>query len=147
MCYISQNEILYNDTIKNNILLDRDISYDDFLNICHLFYINEIVQDKILGYDTLLEESGSNISGGERQRIILARTLLKKSELILIDEGFSQIDVNLERKILKNIFEYYKDKMMIIVSHRKENMDLYDKVLMLKDGKIVKNLERNKSYE
>ena len=130
--YISQNELLYNDTIRNNIILDRNIAEKEFLNVCNMVYVNEIVKDNILSYNYKLEENAANLSGGQRQRIILARSLLKNSKIILIDEGLNEIDVNLERKILKNIFSYYKDKTIIIVSHRKDNMDLYNRVLILK---------------
>lgn len=135
--YISQNEILYTNTIKNNILLERDIDYEKFIKICNLTCTDDVVKDKFLGYDTMLEENGSNISGGERQRIILARTLLKNNSVLLIDEGFSEIDINTERKILKNIFDNFKDMTILIVSHRLENMDLYDKVIKLNNGKII----------
>ena len=141
--YISQNEQLYNDTIRNNIILERNIDDKSFYNICNMVYVNDIVKDNILSYDYNLEESGANISGGQRQRIILARALLKNSQIILIDEGLNEIDINLERKILKNIFSYFKDKTIIIVSHRFDNMDLYNKVINIEKGKIKEVLEKN----
>ena len=90
----------------------------------------------------LLEEGGANISGGQRQRIALARALARNSKIIMIDEGLSQMDINLERKILKNIFNNYKSSTIIIVSHRLDNMDLYDKVIRVEKGKS-EVLERN----
>lgn len=135
--YISQNEVLYTMSIKDNILLDREIKYDDFINVCKLTYVDEIASNCFLGYDTLLEENGVNLSGGQRQRIVLARTLLKNSKIILIDEGLNEIDINLERKILKNIFDTYQDKIIIVVSHRLDNMDLYNKVVKLEKGSIM----------
>ena len=134
--YISQDETLFTDSIKNNIILNRNIEHQKFLEICNLTYVDEIVKDLFLDYDTKLEENGLNISGGQRQRIILARALLKESSIILIDEGLNAIDINLERKILKNIFKKYPDKTIIIVSHRLENMDLYDKVFKIKRGNL-----------
>ena len=129
ICYISQNERLYTNTVKNNILLDRDIQYEEFIKVCRFTYVDEIVDDEIFGYDKVLEENGINLSGGQRQRIILARALLKNSKIILIDEGLSEIDINLERRILKNIFNEFKNETFIIVSHRFNNMDLFDKIL------------------
>jgi len=134
--YISQNEIIFNDTIKNNILLDRNISEEEFLKVVKLTYTDEIVKDDLLGYDKILEENAVNLSGGQRQRIILARALLKNSKIILIDEGLNEIDINLERKILKNIFKFYNDKTIIIISHRLNNMDLFDKVIKLENKKV-----------
>lgn len=137
---LSQNEILYNDTIKKNILMGRNISDDDFIKICKLTYVDDFVKNMFLGYDTNLEENGLNLSGGQRQRIMLARALLKPNKIILIDEGLNAIDINLERKILKNIFFNFKDKTIIIISHRIENIDLFDKVVHLKNGTIIKEL-------
>ena len=141
---ISQNEILFTDTIKNNIIMDRKINNNEFQKLCKLLYIDKIVKNMYLGYETKLEENGNNISGGQKQRIILARSLLKKGNIILIDEGLNAIDINLERKILKNIFNKYKNKTIIIVSHRLENMDLYDKVIRINNGFIETEKRKNK---
>ena len=140
--YVSQNETLYTCSIKDNILLNRDIDYKDFLDMCCYLEVDNIIKDNLLGYDFLLEENGANISGGERQRIILARALFKKGNIILIDEGLSQMDIDLERRVLKRIFSIFKDKMIIVVSHRFNNMDLYDKVFKLKDGMVDDCLTR-----
>jgi len=137
--YVSQNELLYTDTIKNNIVLNRDISETELMTVCKLTYVDDIVKHNLLSYDMPLEENGANLSGGERQRIILARTLLKSAKIVLIDEGLNQIDISLERKILKNIFNYYQDKTFIIISHRKSNYDLYQKQYYLVNGRIADN--------
>ena len=134
--YVSQNELLFNDTIRNNILLDRDVHEVDYLNICKILHIDDIVKDNILGYDYILEENGINISGGQRQRIILARSLLKNSKIIMIDEGFNQIDIKLEREILLDIFRYFHDRTFIIISHRIENSDLYNRVIKIDNGEV-----------
>ncbi len=138
---ITKEEIIFNETIKNNIVLDRKIDNEKFQKICKITNIDEFVKDMFLGYNTKLEENGQNISGGQRQRIILARSLLKDANIILIDEGLNAIDINMERKILKNIFKEYKNKTIIIVSHRTENIDLYNKVIKLDNGKIKEILK------
>lgn len=142
--YISQNEQLFNDTIRNNILLNRDISEIDYLNICKILHIDDIVKDNVLGYDYLIEENGINISGGQRQRIILARGLLKSSKIIMIDEGLNQIDIKLEREILQDVFTYFHNKTFIIVSHRRDNNDLYNRIIKIKDGEVYSLEEVNK---
>ena len=134
---ISKEEIIMNDTIKNNIKLNRTIESEEFKEVCKITYIDEIIKNTPLGYDMVLEENGQNISGGQKQRIILARSLLKKANIILIDEATNAIDISLERKILQNIFNKYKNKTIIIVSHRKENIDLFDKIINIKQGIIV----------
>lgn len=138
--YISQNEMLFTGSIRDNILLDREVSEIDFLNICKILRIDEIVKNNILGYEYPVEEGGVNLSGGQRQRIILARSLLKNSNVIMIDEGLNQIDIKLEREILIDIFNYFYDKTFIVISHRKENMDLYDRVIRMSNG-MVKDIE------
>ena len=143
MSYVSQNEILYTDTIKNNILLDREIDYKRFIDICKITCVEEIVKEKFLGYDTILEENGANISGGQRQRIILARSLLTEKSFMLMDESFSEIDIDTERRILKNLFNYYRNTTFIIVSHRLDNLDLYDRMIRLVDGNLIDNAKRS----
>ena len=136
--YISQQEMLFTDTLINNLNI---CSNDKITHISKLCYVDEIIKNNSLGYNVLIEENGFNISGGQRQRIILARTLLKKSNLLLIDEGLNELDINLERKILKNIFNHFKDKTIIIVSHRLENMDLFDKVININTKEeLIKNI-------
>jgi len=137
--YISQNETIFNDTIINNLKFYSKDDNSDILHVTNMLEFNEIL-DNNLGLNMLIEENGFNLSGGQRQRIILARSLLKKSQIILIDEGLNQIDVVLERKILTNIFNYYKDKTIIIISHRMENLDLYDRLIQI-DGGIIKKDE------
>lgn len=129
--YISQNEVLYTDTIKNNIILDREINDIEYLNICKLTYVNDVIKNSNEGHNLLLEENGINLSGGQRQRIILARALLKTSSIVLIDEGLNEIDIKLERQILNNIFNYYKDRTFIIISHRLNNSDLFNNIIKL----------------
>lgn len=138
--YISQNEMLFTGTIRENILLDREVGEIDFLNICKILRIDEIVKNNILGYEYPVEEGGVNLSGGQRQRIILARGLLKNSNVIMIDEELNQIDIKLEREILIDVFNYFYDKTFIIISHRKENIDLYDRIIKIESG-IVKEVE------
>ena len=99
-------------------------------------YVDQIIKNNNLGFNMLIEENGFNLSGGERQRIILARSLLRPFNILLIDEGLNQVDVNLERKILKNIFKNIQKETILIVSHRLTNLDLFDKMIEFKNGYI-----------
>ena len=135
--YVSQNEILYNDTIYNNVTINRYIDYDEFLNICKITKVNEIMDKTPFNSSFMIEENGFNLSGGERQRIMLARALVKNAEIYIFDESLSQIDVTKEREILKEMFKKYKNKTFIIISHRFDNCDLYDRKIELKSGKII----------
>ncbi len=128
--YISQNEILFTDTIYNNILIanKNKEDLDKVIDICEL---KGVIESRKLKGNSLIEENGYNLSGGEKQRIILARSIIKRPKLLLIDEGLSEVNIDLERKILKNIMNSYKDMIIVFVSHRKENIDLFDKVIDL----------------
>ena len=141
--YLSQDEFLYTDTIKNNIILDRDVTDSEFLEVCNLTETSDIVKDNPIGYEMPLEENGINISGGQRQRIILARMLLKKAKIILIDEGLNEMDVNLERRILNKMFISYPDSTIIVISHRTDNISLFDKAILFSDGSVRKVVSRD----
>lgn len=134
--YISQNDSLFNDTMYNNLIFDGS-NTNSLLDISKLCYVDEIL-DSNLGFNMLIEESGFNLSGGEKQRVILARGLLRNFEILIIDEGLSQVDVDMERRILKNIFKYFKNKTIIFVSHRTDNLDLFDDLVKIENGVLCK---------
>ena len=113
--------------------MNKSISNDEFMKVCKLVYLDEFTNKLFLGYDTKLEENGLKLSGGQRQRIILARMLLQNKKIMLIDEGLNAIDVNLERKILENIFKEYPNRTIIVISHRMENLDLFSQVVKLEN--------------
>ena len=96
----------FNDELvkEDNKFLRENLEYFKNLNSNGKLVRGTLVN---LGYNLLLEENGFNLSGGERQRIILARTLLCDFDILIIDEGLNQVDIILERKILKNVFEYF----------------------------------------
>ena len=102
---------------------------------------------KILDLENLLDRKPKALSGGQRQRIILARMILKECQILMIDEALNQLDINAERKILKKLFKFYQAKTIIVISHRKDNMDLYDKVVKIENGQIVEELTRNNQEE
>ena len=129
--YVSQDEYLFNNTILENINIKNTRDKNKVLEVCRCMMIDEIIKSNKSGYNMILEENASNLSGGERQRIILARTFLNNSSIYILDETFSEIDIEKERMILKNIFDKFKDKTIIVISHRFNNNDLYDEVLKL----------------
>lgn len=73
----------------------------------------------------IIEEDGFNISGGERQKIILARSILKDSEFIILDEALSEVGVEEEKEIIKKLFSYFKEKTIIYISHKKEIISMF----------------------
>lgn len=139
IAYVSQNEMLFTDTLEGNLCLNND-DKGAMLEIAKICEVDKIIKNINTGYKTLIEENGNNISGGEKQRIVLARILLKPFELLIIDEGLNQMDIQLERRVLTKIMDKYSDKTIIVVTHRMENMDLFDKIIEIKDG-CLKRIE------
>ncbi len=124
--YISQNNYINNDTLKNNIIYYRDIStneYEKVINICNL---ETLRSRSILRDNYVIEDNGFNISGGEKQKIILARSLLKNSNYIVLDEALSEVSFDEEKEIIGKIFDTFKDKTIIYISHKKEIIDLFN---------------------
>ncbi len=138
--YVSQKENIFTGTINDNLKLKNSRDLNRIKRMC---YINEIALREDLGYNTLLEEDGFNISGGQKQRIALARAL-QDFDLLIIDEGFNALNTNLERKIIKNLFKYYKDKTIIVISHRLDNLDLFNRFIKLENGIITLDTKAEK---
>ena len=134
--YITSNEYLFQDSIKNNICLYQEVKEEEFEQVCDICLVTELMKSKNITVDSILEENGFNLSNGERQRIILARSLLRKSSIYILDEALAQIDIQKEKKILQNIFSYLKEKTVIIISHRFNNKKEFNRVLKLEKGII-----------
>lgn len=135
--YVSQDETLLNRSLRENIIMGRDISENVFLEVCQMLKIDDFVSKNVLTYDMPIEENGANLSGGEKQRIILARSILKEGDVYIFDESLCNMDVSLEREVLINLFQYLKNKTIIVVSHRFYNADLYDEKVELQKGGII----------
>lgn len=134
--YSSQKEKLFTDTIRNNILFNKEVSDTEYQNIIKLCRVDKIIKRKPLLDNTLIMENGFNLSGGERQRIILARCLLKKSKIIILDEALSEVESEEETLIIKDILSYFHDKTIIYVTHR-DKSNLFDRVIELNEGQAI----------
>ena len=134
--YVTGNEYLFTDTLQNNIVLYKEVSEESFQKVCKICLVDEIIKNNLTKYNIMVEENGFNFSNGERQRIILARSILRKSSIYIFDESLSGIDVHKEKKILENIFDYLKGKTIIVISHRNNNKKLFDRVLKLEQGEL-----------
>ena len=131
ICYVGSNEMLYTDTLLNNISMYRDIDYKKILKVSKITKLDRILNKLPLGYDSMIEENGFNLSSGERQRIILARTLCKEADIYIFDESLNALDIKTERIILQNIFKYLKNKTIIVISHRFNNNDLFNQKVIV----------------
>ncbi len=132
--YVGANEYLFTDTLKNNICLYKEVLPEEFQKVIQLTLVDEFIPDH--NYNKMVEENGFNFSYGEKQRIILARALLRNSNIYIFDEALSGIDINKEKKILTNIFQFLQGKTIIIISHRFNNKKLFNRILKLEKGQI-----------
>ena len=132
IAYVSQSEILFTGTLEDNLI-------DKKLNSIKICEIDNFVKKNSL---SLIEENGFNLSSGQKQRIILARAL-KNFQILIIDEGLSQVSVDMERRILKKLFKTFPNKTIIFISHRLDNLDLFELYIKLQKGQIVLNTKRN----
>ncbi|MDV7678375.1 amino acid ABC transporter ATP-binding/permease protein [Erysipelothrix rhusiopathiae] len=134
---MSQDTDIFKDTIKNNIAFVKpDASDEEIYEAAQHASVHDFIMSLSLGYDTMMEELGSNLSSGERQRIGLARIFLHGGDLILLDEPTSNLDSLNEAIILKSIVEYKHNKTIVIVSHRASTLKIADEVWNLEDGKL-----------
>ncbi len=135
---VFQDVYLFNDTIKNNIKFANPNATDEEVNtaakraMCHDFIVK-----MPNGYDTLVGEGGSTLSGGEKQRVSIARALLKDAPIVLLDEATSSVDPENEYEILKAIEELTKGKTVISIAHRLSTVKNADKILVVENGKLV----------
>lgn len=135
MTYVSQNSFILNDTLKNNIIYGRRISDEEYERVIHICNLDTLRNSNKLRNNMIIEEDGFNISGGERQKIILARSILKDSEFIILDEALSEIGIEEEKEIIKKIFNYFKEKTIIYISHKQEIIEMFNEKYKLERSK------------
>ena len=135
---IRQDPFIFNASILDNFkILKEDIKLDEIREYCKLASIDEYIMSLPKGYDTILGEGGVNLSGGQKQRIAIARTLLKKSKVILMDEATSSLD-NISQNIIKtSIDKLVHDHTVLIVAHRLSTIIDADIIYVIDDGKVI----------
>ena len=133
ICFVSQNEIIFTDTILNNITLFKEATKKELEKVIRITGIDKFLKEKNISLNFLLEENGHNISGGERQRILLARALLQNKKILILDETTNGIDTLSEENIVRKVKEEY-DVTLILISHRYDNLKLFNKVFEIKGG-------------
>ncbi len=136
--FVSQDPILFNDTIARNIAFgDKNPSLRKIKEVANLSYSSEFIENFPLKYETLLGELGSLISGGERQRIAIARALYKDPPILILDEATSNLDANAERIVQKAIETLLKNRTSLVIAHRLSTVVNSYQIIVLEEGKIV----------
>ena len=151
---VDQNTTLFDDTVFNNIKYAQpDSSDNEILEAARLSMSEEFINNLENGFETKIGENGVKLSGGEKQRLSIARAFLKKSKIILLDEATSSLDSDTEEKIQKAIEELIYDKTTIVIAHRLSTILNSDKIYVMEKGKILDSgkhddlLEKSKEYK
>ena len=135
---VNQDTTLFDDTIKNNIAYaNLDATDDEIIEAAKLSHCNEFIDKLPNKFDTLIGENGTRLSGGEKQRLSIARAMLKKSKIILLDEATSSLDAETESKIQEAIKLLTKDRTTLVIAHRLSTVMSSKTICVVDDGEIV----------
>lgn len=141
---IRQEPFIFNRTILENFkLINKNIKLKDVREYCKMAYLDDYIMSLPKKYNTVLGEGGVNLSGGQKQRLSIARTLAKKSKIVLFDEATSALDNNSQEYIKKSIDSLVKDHTVIIVAHRLSTIIDADIIYVIDDGKVVGSGKHN----
>jgi subfamily B ATP-binding cassette protein MsbA len=145
---VSQDTTLFDDTIKNNIAYaNLNATDEEIIEVAKKSFASEFIEKSPDGYNTLIGENGLRLSGGEKQRISIARAMLKKSSIILLDEATSSLDADTEQKIQKALTLLTKNKTTIVIAHRLSTILNSDQIYVIESGKVLANGSHTKLLE
>lgn len=134
--YVSQEAPIFDGTLRENLIFDKEIDDEEIFKVLKLVSLDKFYQKLEDGLDTELGEKGIRMSGGERQRVALARLFFDDSKIIILDEATSAMDNITEKIVMKNIVEKLNNKTLIIIAHRLETIKDVDTIYVLQDGMI-----------
>ncbi|WP_294364347.1 peptidase domain-containing ABC transporter [uncultured Clostridium sp.] len=138
MSYISQDSFFFSGSIKENLQFANEYAtYEEIIEVCKQAQIHDFINSLPLRYETPLEEKGTNLSGGQRQRLAIARALIKKPEILIMDEATSNLDSITEKVIEKTIEECTKNVTTIIIAHRLSTIMRCDRIYVMDKGEVI----------
>ena len=133
-----QNSYLFSGSIRDNIAFGLDeISNEEIEEASNISGVSNFTKQMPNGLDYQLSEGGKDLSGGQRQAITLARAIVRKPAVILLDEPTSAMDLTSERQIITNLKSYFNKQTLIVVTHRMSLLQLVDRVIAVDDGKVT----------
>jgi ATP-binding cassette subfamily B protein len=148
MSMVFQDVYLFNDTIYNNIKIGNpNATKDDVFEVAMQANCHEFIQKLPDGYDTMVGEGGSTLSGGEKQRISIARAILKDAPIILLDEATASLDPENEGKIQEAIRELVKSKTVVVIAHRLYSISDADQIIVIDKGRVMEKGKHHKLLE
>lgn len=134
---VTQDSLIFDMSIKENICLGRKINEEILKTICEKVGLSEYISGLADGIDTKIGERGVKISGGQKQKIAIARTILSDSDIIILDEATSALDNISQKKIINNLKEFFDNKIVIVIAHRLSTIKDVDNIFVLDSGKII----------
>lgn len=137
IAFVFQDTHIFSDTVRNNISMNRDVSEKEIIKAAKKARCHEFIMNLPNGYDTIIGCGNIKLSGGEAQRISIARTFLKNSEIVILDEALAYTDAENENLIQEAIKNLIEDKTVIVIAHRLKSIMDADKIIVLKEGKII----------
>ena len=135
--YISQDAPVFDGTIKENLVFEKKVLEEQMLKALSEVQLSYLVENLAEGLDTEIGEKGTCLSGGEKQRLALARLWFEDSELVILDEATSAMDNLTEENVMKSVMQKLKEKTVIATAHRLNSIAGFDRIILFRDGKIV----------
>ena len=138
--YVFQESFLFHDTIENNIRMgDREASIEQVQEAAKNAGIHDVILRLPKGYQTVIGEKDAYLSGGEKQRIAIARVFLRNTPIVVLDEATAYTDAENEAKIQAAFARLAKDKTVLIIAHRLKTVEKADRILVMKNGELLGN--------
>ena len=135
--YLSQDTPVFDGSIKENLVFDKNVPEEQIWNALRKVQLSYFVEKLATGLDTQIGEKGTCLSGGEKQRLALARLWFDDSELVILDEATSAMDNLTEESVMKAVMQQLNGKTVIAIAHRLNSIAGFDRIILFKDGKIV----------
>ncbi|MGN1333087.1 MAG: ABC transporter ATP-binding protein [Lachnospiraceae bacterium] len=137
---VLQKNVLFSGTIKENLRWgNKEASEEELVHACKLAQADEFITQLPQGYDTYIEQGGTNVSGGQKQRLCIARALLKKPKILILDDSTSAVDTKTDALIRRAFREEIPDTTKIIIAQRVSSIEDADRILVMEDGRIVQS--------